>query len=100
MLCAGSLVVLELKAPVTGAVVVLGNRHVALTVALIVVAGLLFERAGFLITSVLFLFVMLIALSPLGWWRSLLAAVAASIATSYIFQNLLGVGLPPLPFVT
>ena len=100
MLSAAGLVVLELKAPVTDAAVVLGNRHVVLAVAAIVVAGLLFERAGFLITSSLFLFVMLVALSPLGWWRSLLAAVAASIATSYIFQNLLGVALPPIPFVT
>jgi len=69
-------------------------------IALIIVAGLLFERVGFIVTSTLFLFVMLASLSPLGWWRSLLAAVAASIATSYIFQNLLGVTLPPLPFVT
>jgi len=100
MLSAAGLVVLELKAPVTDAAVLLGTRHVALAAAAIVVAGLLFERAGFLITSSLFLFVMLVALSALGWWRSLLAAVAVSIAARYLFQNLLGVTLPPLPFVT
>jgi putative tricarboxylic transport membrane protein len=99
MLSAAGLVVLELKAPVTDAAVLLGTRHVALAVAAIVVSGLLFERAGFLITSSLFLFVMLVALSALGWWRSLLAAVAVSIAARYLFQNLLGVTLPPLPFV-
>jgi putative tricarboxylic transport membrane protein len=98
MLAAAGLIVLELKSPVTDATVVLGNRRVALAVAAIVVAGLLFEPAGFLITSTLFLFVMLVELSALGWWRSLLAAVAASIATGYLFQNLLGVVLPPLPF--
>jgi hypothetical protein len=100
MLSAAGLVVLELKAPVTDAAVLLGTRHVALAVAAIVVSGLLFERAGFLITSSLFLFLMLVALSALGWWRSLLAAVAVSIAARYLFQNLLGVTLPPLPFVT
>jgi len=100
MLSAAGLIVLELRAPATDAAVVLGNRHVALGIALIIVAGLLFERVGFIVTSTLFLFVMLASLSPLGWWRSLLVAVAASIATSYIFQNLLGVTLPPLPFVT
>lgn len=100
MLSAAGLVVLEWKAPVTDAVVVLGNRHVALGIALIIAAGVLFERAGFLITSTLFLFAMLASISTLGWWRSLLAAVAASIATSYLFQNLLGVALPPLPFAS
>jgi len=90
----------QAKPRATAGPVILGNRHVALAIASIVMAGLLFERAGFLITSVVFLFAMLFSLSGLGWWRSLLAAVAASIATQYLFQNLLNVRLPPLPFVT
>jgi len=76
----------------------LGNRHVLLCFVVIVVAGLLWERAGFLVTSTLFLFVLLWSLSPLGGWRSLIAAVLGSVALRLIFQNLLNVALPPLPF--
>jgi hypothetical protein len=100
MLSSAALVVLDWKAPQVEPRVLLGNRHVALTVAATVIAGLAFERAGFLVTSTLVLFAMLAALSTLGWWRSLLAAIAASVATLYFFQKLLGVNLPPLPFVT
>jgi len=66
MLSAAGLIVLELRGPATDAAVVLGNRHVALGIALIIVAGLLFERVGFIVTSTLFLFVMLASLSPLS----------------------------------
>ena len=99
MLSSAALVILDWKAPQPEAPVLLGNRQVALTVAATIIAGLLFERAGFLVTSTLFLFVMLLALSTLGWWRSLLASVAASVAALYFFQKLLGVNLPPLPFL-
>jgi hypothetical protein len=51
-----------------------------------------------LITCTLFLFVLLWTLSPLGWWRSLIAAVAGAAAARFIFQNLLNVVLPALPF--
>jgi putative tricarboxylic transport membrane protein len=78
----------------------LGHRHVVLAFTVLIVAGLLWERAGFLVTSALFLFVMLWSLSPLGWWRSLLFAVAGSVALRLIFQNLLNVVLPPLPFTS
>jgi putative tricarboxylic transport membrane protein len=100
MLATAGLVVLELKSPARLPDVTLGNRHVALTVAAILVAGLVFESVGFLVTSTLFLWVMLVALSTLGAWRSLLASIAASVAAWYFFQKLLGVNLPVLPFAT
>lgn len=84
--------------PAADASVVVGHRHVALAVISILAAGLLFERAGFLVTSTLLLFVLLWSLSPLNWWRSLLAAAGASVAVRYIFHHLLNVVLPPLPF--
>lgn len=84
--------------PPDDAVIALGHRHITLAVMAILAAGFLFERAGFLITSTLLLFVLVWSLSPLGWWRSLLAAIGASFAARYLFQNLLNVSLPPLPF--
>jgi hypothetical protein len=98
ILTSATLVALQIRSPVAIEMVPLGNRHVALAVVAIVAAGLVFERAGFLITSTAFLFAMLVALSSLGWWRSLLAAIAASIAAQLFFDKLLGVMLPPLPF--
>jgi putative tricarboxylic transport membrane protein len=78
--------------------VALGNRSIVLAVAAIVVAGLLFERVGFLVTSSLFVFTLLWSLSALGWWRSLIAAVVASLVARSFFQDLLNVRLPPFPF--
>ena len=85
--------------PADDDVIAIGHRRITLAVTAILAAGFLFERAGFLVTSTLLLFVLLWSLSPLGWWRSLLAAVAARVAARYLFQNLLNVQLPPLPFV-
>lgn len=78
--------------------VAIGHRHVAIALAMVLAAGLLWERAGFLITCTLFLYVLLWTLSPLGWWRSLIAAVLGAVAARFVFQNLLNVVLPPLPF--
>jgi putative tricarboxylic transport membrane protein len=96
---AAGLIAWRIKArPAEDEVVALGHRHITLAVTAILAAGFLFERAGFLITSTLLLFVLLWSLSPLGWWRSLIAAVGASIAARYFFQTLLNVSLPPPPF--
>ena len=66
MLCSAGLILLELRKPAAIAFVPLGNRHVAVAVVAIIVAGLAFERAGFVITATLFLFVLLVALSTAG----------------------------------
>ena len=78
--------------------VVIGHRHITLALLTIVGASFLFEPAGYLITSALFLFILLKALSTLGWWRSALAAIAAAVVSKYFFHDLLSVVLPPLPF--
>lgn len=78
--------------------IVLGHRHVGLAVLSIIGVGLLLERVGFLVTGSLFLFVLLWALSRLGWWRSLLASVLACTVALFVFRNLLNVALPRFPF--
>lgn len=76
----------------------LGNRPIAVSIVAVLAAGLLFERVGFIIATGAFLFVLLWMLSRLGWWRSALAAVATVVVAKFIFDDLLGVVLPPLPF--
>ena len=85
--------------PAANAAVVLGHPFVALGIGATAAAGFLFERVGFQITSTLLLFVLLRSLSTLGTWRSLVAAVIATIVAGLFFQNLLGVSLPPSPFM-
>jgi putative tricarboxylic transport membrane protein len=98
LLALSSVVLIALGRGSGGEPVAIGHRHVACALLAVLAAGLLWEPAGFLITCTLFLFVLLWTLSPLGWWRSLIAAVAAAAATRFIFQNLLNVVLPALPF--
>ena len=78
--------------------IILGNRQVVISFLVLLGAGLLFERAGFIVASTLFLFLQLLMLSPLGWWRAMSAAVVTTFALHYVFQGLLGVQLPPLPW--
>ena len=84
--------------PLHDAPVRLGSRQITVCVLVLMAAGLLFERVGFVVTGALFLWALLWMLSPLGWWRSLIAAVAATLATSYLFNDLLDVVLPRFPW--
>jgi putative tricarboxylic transport membrane protein len=76
----------------------LGHWHITLMVIALIAAALLFEPVGFVVTTALFLFVLLKALSPLDWWRSAVTAVAAAFVAKQLFQTLLSVSLPPFPF--
>lgn len=80
--------------------VTLANRRIAAAFLAVVVAGLLFERLGFLLTGGLFLFAMLRLLSALGWWRSAAAGFAAALVLDLGFQHVLGVGLPRFPWTS
>ncbi|MSP88276.1 MAG: tripartite tricarboxylate transporter TctB family protein [Alphaproteobacteria bacterium] len=78
----------------------LGHRFIVVTFAALLGVAWLFERVGFPISIFLFMFVLLVALSPLNWWRAALSA-AAAVAVSYVFFGVvLGLNLPrtPLPF--
>lgn len=97
-LCSVALMTMSARATAAGEPVAIGHRRITGAVLALFVAGLLWERAGFLVTSSLFLFVLLWTLSTLGWWRSLVAAVLGAVAARFVFQHLLDVRLPPLPF--
>lgn len=78
----------------------LGHRFIYVTFAALLGVAWLFERIGFLISIFLFMFILLVALSSLNWWRAALGA-AAAVAISYVFFGVvLGLNLPrtPLPF--
>jgi putative tricarboxylic transport membrane protein len=97
-LCSVALLTIAARAPLAGEPVAIGHRRITWAVLMLFAAGLLWERAGFLVTSSLFLFVLLWTLSTLGWWRALLAAVLGAVAARFLFQDLLNVVLPALPF--
>jgi putative tricarboxylic transport membrane protein len=79
---------------VGGAPIVLGHRDIAITLLALVVVGIVFESAGYVLCATGFMLVMLRALSSLGWIRSLLAAIACAVASYFFFVSLLGVALP------
>lgn len=79
-------------------VVVVGNRRILVAFLGIILAGLLFERIGFLAAGTLFLFVLLRMLSPLGWLGSLAAGFAAALVMNLAFVHGLGVSLPAFPW--
>ena len=72
--------------------------QMALMLMAIGVCAVLFERAGYLATAALFLFVMLWSLSSLGWWRSAIVAVIGAWLSQLFFRNVLAVALPTGPF--
>lgn len=72
--------------------------QMALMLMAISISAVLLERAGYLATAALFLFVMLWALSSLGWWRSAIVAVIGAWLSQLFFRNVLAVALPTGPF--
>lgn len=72
----------------------IGGRDVFAIVLALMIAALLFERLGFIVTVGLFLFALLRVLSPLGWIKSGVAGVTTAIIASIFFQKILGVPLP------
>jgi putative tricarboxylic transport membrane protein len=85
--------------PGAGDGISLGNRDITVTLLALVVLGLIFEAAGYVLAATAFMLVLLRAFSRLGWLASLIVAVITAIATYALFVKLLGVILPagPLP---
>jgi putative tricarboxylic transport membrane protein len=83
-----------------GEAIRLANRSIGIAVLSLIGAGLLLERAGFVLTATLYLFVMLWSVSPLGWWRSLIAAAVTAAIARFLFADILGVSLPPMPWIS
>ena len=71
-----------------------GAIRVITVVAAIAAAALLLNYFGFVFVMTLQLVVVLIVAGRQPWLRSLIVALAAALATRYIFGELLGVPLP------
>lgn len=67
---------------------------VAIILAALTGVALAIDRAGFVITLSVFLFIMLRAFSKLSTLRSAIAAVVVTFLANWFFVNLLGVNLP------
>ena len=95
-----ALVVKSLFAAASGGGVPVSFRisSVAIVFAALTAVALALERAGFVLTLSVFMFVMLRVFSRLGTLRSALAAAAAALAASWFFGSLLGVNLPRAPW--
>ena len=78
--------------------VVFGVVPVAIVFAALTAAALAFERAGFMLTFTVFLFVMLRVFSRLGTVRSTLVAVGIAALAGWFFGAALGVNLPRGPW--
>jgi hypothetical protein len=78
-------------------IVQLGHGRVLVALLALLVATLLLERLGFLLTASLFLFILLGTISNLGWFWSAVASLTAAFLTSTIFQRLLEFPLPSGP---
>ena len=76
------------------------RAEVCYLVVAIFAAVWLFERAGYVLTMVLFLGVMLKVLGKLGWATTIGLALAGSLAAYMVFSRVLMIALPsgPLPF--
>lgn len=86
------------SAPGAGVPVSFGVAPVAIIFAALTAVALAFERAGFLVTLSVFMFVMLRAVSRLGTLRSVLVAVGIVLAAGWFFDSVLGVNLPRVPW--
>ncbi len=72
----------------------LGGRKQAIAMASLVLGALLFEPAGFLLSTGVFLFAGFTLLGGADWRRALPAAALVSSGLWLVFTKLLGVGLP------
>jgi putative tricarboxylic transport membrane protein len=63
-------------------------------IVVIILYGLLLEKVGFLITSILFLFISLKYVEKQGWKMTILVGLASIITSYFLFVHLLGVLLP------
>ncbi|RBW47229.1 tripartite tricarboxylate transporter TctB family protein [Psychromonas sp. B3M02] len=75
------------------------RRKVAITALLCVFYAMLFEHAGYVISTFLFMFSMLTVTCGLGFWKkSALISVIFAVAIFITFNEMLSVNLPPFPF--
>ncbi|MFC1236535.1 tripartite tricarboxylate transporter TctB family protein [Vibrio sp. DW001] len=76
------------------------RKRIFYTCIISVAYALLFEHLGYVISTFLFMSAMLtITSGRSGWKMSIVVALVFSVAIFFIFNTLLAVSLPPLPFM-
>jgi putative tricarboxylic transport membrane protein len=73
----------------------LGSNKMLICIVAVGVAALAFIPLGFIVTMTVFLAVLFRALGSIPWWRAALSAAAATVALWLVFDQALGVRLPP-----
>lgn len=76
------------------------RRRIFYTCIISVAYALLFEHLGYVISTFLFMAAMITITSGFkDWKKSVIVALIFSVAVFFIFNTLLAVSLPPLPFM-
>lgn len=76
------------------------RKLTALTCAGGVAYALLFDRIGYILSTIIFLLIILFAINEKNKWKTnLIVAVCFSVAVYFIFSRLLGIPLPNVPFL-
>jgi len=76
------------------------RRRIFYTCIISVAYALLFEHLGYVISTFLFMSAMItITSGAVDWKKSMIVALIFSVAVFFIFNTLLAVSLPPLPFM-
>lgn len=76
------------------------NKLIGLTCIAGIVYALLFNRIGYVLSTIIFLGTIMYALNGKSTWKkNTLVAVGFSIVVYYIFSSLLAIPLPRLPFL-
>lgn len=75
------------------------RRKIAISSVICLVYALTFEHLGYVISTFVFMFAMLVVTSGFsGWKKNAIIALAFSIGVFVTFNELLSVNLPPFPF--
>ncbi|MCG8482613.1 MAG: tripartite tricarboxylate transporter TctB family protein [Clostridia bacterium] len=74
-------------------------KMIGITAINCIVYGLLFKRLGYVLSTVIFLEVMLFLTRGKKWIPNTIISVIFSVAVYFVFSKLLGVILPPMPFI-
>lgn len=76
------------------------GRNIAIVSALCVGYAFLFERAGYVISTFLFLCTVLLLFNGMKRWKiSLILSAAFSVGVYLLFSTVLSIQLPPMPFL-
>ncbi|MFZ5969641.1 MAG: tripartite tricarboxylate transporter TctB family protein [Bacillota bacterium] len=76
------------------------GKLIAFTCTVSIIYAMIFEKAGFVISTILFLGSILFAVNGKDQWKvNTLVAVSFSLGIYIVFSKLLGIILPPLPFL-